>query len=82
MFRQILKLPNLDIFLLKNSIFRSIFCSQEILPRLKYVSAGHSHTVQTQLVSREVGVQQIPVLIELDNGHCLIFYPLDGSCCF
>ena len=32
-------------------------------------SAGHSHTVEAQLVSGEVGIQEVPVLIELDIGH-------------
>ena len=33
------------------------------------ISAGHSHTVKAQLVSGEVGIQEVPVLIELDIGH-------------
>ena len=33
------------------------------------ISVGHSNTVEAQLVSREVGIQEVPVLIELDIGH-------------
>ena len=33
------------------------------------ISAGDSHTVKAQLVSGEVGIQEVPVLIELDIGH-------------
>ena len=33
------------------------------------VSAGDSNTVEAQLVSGEVGIQEVPVLIELDIGH-------------